>query len=90
MAIELDGETDIQFAPCVADEYQNKRLGSKLLRLMADLVRRLGKKRILLWSGVLVDNEQAIHFYRRNHFHMFAEKYIAEDGYECYDGILSL
>ena len=88
--IELDGKTDVQLAPCVADEYQNKGLGSKLLRLMIDLLRRLGKKRILLWSGVLVDNEQAIHFYRRNHFQMFAEKFIAEDGYECYDGILSL
>lgn len=88
--IELDAETDVQLAPCVADDYQNKHLGSKVLNLMVDLIKKLGKKRIILWSGVLSDNERAIRFYRRNHFHMFSEKYIADDGFECYDGILQL
>ncbi|CAF1373700.1 unnamed protein product [Rotaria sordida] len=52
--------------------------------------KRLGKKRIIAWAGVLIDNEQAIRFYEKNNFQISREKYIAEDGYECYDGILQL
>jgi diamine N-acetyltransferase len=86
--IELTDDTDIQFAPCIADEYQNQNLGSKLLYFMIDLAKRLGKERMILWAGVLIDNQQAIRFYRKNSFQIFEEKYLAQDGYECYDAIL--
>jgi ribosomal protein S18 acetylase RimI-like enzyme len=88
--VELNSDSDIQLAACIADEYQNQRLGTKLLHLMIDLAKRLNKKRIILWAGVLTDNKQAIRFYEKNNFQIFQEKYIAEDGYECYDGILQL
>ena len=88
--VELNDETDIQFAPCIADEYQNRNLGSRLLHLMIDLAKQLGKKRMILWAGVLTDNQQAIRFYEKNHFHVFQEKYLAQDGYDCYDAILQL
>ncbi|CAF2791105.1 unnamed protein product [Rotaria sp. Silwood2] len=88
--VELSQDSDVQFAPCIIDEYQNQHLGTKLLHLMIDLAKRLGKKRILAWAGVLTDNEQGIRFYEKNNFQVFREKYIAEDGYECYDGILQL
>lgn len=88
--VELNNDSDIQFAPCIVDEYQNQNLGTKLLHLMIDLARRLNKKRIILWAGVLTDNKQAIRFYEKNNFQIFQEKYVAEDGYECYDGILQL
>ena len=88
--VELSNENDVQFAPCVMDTYQNRRLGTKLLQSIITLARRLNKKRIILWAGVLIDNEQAIRFYEKNNFHIFRSKYIAEDGYECYDGILYL
>ena len=88
--VELDPEHDVQFAPCITDEYQHQRLGTKLLRLMIDLAKRLGKTRMIAWAGVLIDNEQAIRFYEKNSFQIFREKYTAEDGYECYDGILQL
>ena len=88
--VKLDPELDIQFAPCITDEYQNQRLGTKLLRLMSDLAKRLGKTRMIAWAGVLIDNEPAIRFYEKNNFQIFREKYTAEDGYECYDGILQL
>ena len=52
------------------------------------LAKRLGKIQMILWAGVLVDNEQAIRFYKKNNFQIFPDKYIAEDGYECYDGSL--
>lgn len=88
--IELNNNSDIQLAPCIVDEYQNQHLGTKLLHLMIDLAKQLGKKRMILWAGVLIDNKQAIRFYEKNNFQIFQEKYIAEDGYECYDGILHL
>ena len=88
--VELNNESDIQFAPCITDEYQNQHLGTKFLQLMIDLAKRLGKKRMIPWAGVLIDNKQAIRFYEKNNFQMFQEKYIAEDGFECYDGILQL
>lgn len=88
--MELNEDDDIQFAPCIADEYQNQHLGTKLLHLMIDLAKRLNKKRMILWAGVLTNNKQAIRFYEKNHFQIFQEKYIAEDGCECYDGMLQL
>jgi GNAT superfamily N-acetyltransferase len=88
--IKLNQASDIQLAPCIIDKYQNRHLGTQLLQLMIALAKRLGKKRMTLWSGVLIDNQQAIHFYQRNNFRMFQEKFIAADGYECYDGILQL
>jgi RimJ/RimL family protein N-acetyltransferase len=88
--VELNNDSDVQFAPCIADEYQNQHLGTKILHLMIDLAKRLGKKRMILWAGVLTDNTQAIRFYEKNNFQIFQEKYVAEDGYECYDGILQL
>ena len=88
--VELTNDTDIQFAPCIADEYQNQNLGSKLLHFMIDLAKRLGKERMILWAGVFTDNQQAIRFYAKNSFQIFPEKYLAEDGYECYDAILRL
>lgn len=88
--VELHSDRDIQFAPCIVDEYQNQHLGTKILHLMIDLAKRLGKKRMIFWAGVLIDNKQAIRFYEKNNFQIFQEKYIAEDGYECYDGILQL
>ena len=88
--IELSHTGDVQFAPCVNDEYQNYHVGTQLLELSTALAKRLGKKRMILWGGVLTDNKQAIRFYEKNHFHMFQKTFIAEDGYECYDGILQL
>lgn len=88
--VELNAISDIQFAPCIIDEYQNQNLGTKLLYLMINLAKQLDKKRIIAWAGVLIDNEQGIRFYEKNRFKVFREKYIAEDGYECYDAILEL
>jgi RimJ/RimL family protein N-acetyltransferase len=88
--VELNDDSDIQLAPCIMDEYQNQHLGTELLHLMIDLAKRLNKKRMILWAGVMTHNKQAIRFYEKNNFKVFQEKFVAEDGYECYDGILQL
>ncbi|CAF3245897.1 unnamed protein product [Rotaria socialis] len=88
--LELNPISDVQFAPCISDEYQSQHLGTKLLHAMIDLAKHFGKSRLIAWDGVLIDNKQAIRFYEKNNFKIFREKYIASDGYECYDGILEL
>jgi GNAT superfamily N-acetyltransferase len=52
-------------APCVADAWLSRGLGSGLFPHVAASVRRLGHKRIVLWGGVREDNPRAQHFYRK-------------------------
>lgn len=52
-------------APCVADAWQHRGLGSALFPHVADSLRRLGRKRLVLWGGVRGDNPRAQHFYRK-------------------------
>ncbi|CAF1153480.1 unnamed protein product [Didymodactylos carnosus] len=87
-SIKLDAKSDVRFGPCIIDKYQNQHLGTKLLQLMIDLAIRMGKKRMILWGGVLINNQRGIRFYEKNHFRILPDKFIASDGYECYDGIL--
>jgi len=63
--IKLDEATDCRFGPSLADDYQGSGLGSKAFPLMADIARRFGKSRMILWGGVLADNTRAIHFYEK-------------------------
>lgn len=52
-------------APCVSDAWQHRGLGSALFPHVADCLRRLGGKRLVLWGGVRGDNPRAQHFYRK-------------------------
>ena len=88
--MELNSQSDTQFAFGIVDEYQNQQLGTKLLQLVIPLAHRFGKKPMILWGGVLTDNKKAIRFYEKNNFQVFREKFTEEDGYECFDGILNL
>jgi len=87
--IELDERTDCRFGPCIADEYQNRGVGSALLPFMLDIARRFGKRRLILWGGVLADNQRAIRYYEKNGFHLLG-RFRDEMGSECRDGILTL
>jgi len=82
-------ETDIRFGSCIADAYQNMGLGSKLFLHMADIARRFGKKRMILWGGVLADNPRAIHYYEKHGFRILGE-FVNETGHTCHDGIMDL
>lgn len=87
--IELDERTDCRFGPCIADAYQNRGVGSALLAPVLDIARRFGKRRMILWGGVLADNRRAIRYYEKNGFHLLG-RFWNEDGSECRDGILTL
>lgn len=88
--IELNSETDVQLAPCLRDDYQNGGLATELIRQTVEFLKILKKRRVIAWAGVLTDNHRALRFYEKNHFQIFHRSFIAEDGYECFDGILDL
>ena len=61
----LNLETDSGIAPCVADAYQDRGVGSILMPRVMDVARRLRRKRMVLIGGVLAANERAFHFYKK-------------------------
>ena len=73
LGISLHDETDCTIAPSTADAYQNQGLGALLLAHVADVLRRVNRKRILLWGGTREDNPRAIHFYTKFGFRTVGE-----------------
>ncbi len=58
----------IRFGSCLSDEHQGVGLASAAMPPVTRLVRRLGRRRIVLWGGVLVQNGPAVAFYERSGF----------------------
>ncbi len=85
---DLDQKTDCRFGPTIADDYQNKGLGSELFPYVKKIAQQFGKKRIILWGGVLKDNERAIHYYEKHGFKTVGE--FSDDDSEMVDMILDL
>jgi len=85
--IELNAINDCTLAPSVADEWQSCGLGKQLFQFIISELRKKGIKRIILWGGVQMDNEKAIHFYKRNKFKTVGQ--FSHNG-ENYDMVLSL
>ncbi len=82
----LDAATDCRFGPTIADDYQNRGLGSRLLPHVFDLARRFGQRRIILWGGVMTDNHRAIHYYQKHGFQIAGE-FLNSANILCYDMI---
>ncbi len=72
-SIHLDEEYDYTFAPCIADEYQSKGIGSLFFHYVEQTLRNLGAKKIVLWGGVQARNEHAVRFYQKNGFQTLGE-----------------
>jgi GNAT superfamily N-acetyltransferase len=66
--IALDERSDCRFGPTLADAFQNRGLGSKLFPYMVEIARAFGKRRIILWGGVLAENARAVRFYEKQGF----------------------
>jgi GNAT superfamily N-acetyltransferase len=66
--VPLDQRTDCRYGPTIADEYQNRGVGSQTFPYLVAVAKRFGKDRIILWGGVFVDNARAIHFYEKQGF----------------------
>jgi len=85
----LDPKTDCRFGPTLADGWQNRGLGSRLLPPLWEIARRFGRSRVILWGGVLADNSRAIRFYEKNGFRHVGN-FVNGDGQECCDMIIVL
>lgn len=66
--IPLRPGSAIRFGICLADEEQGTGLAGAAMPGIRDLVKRLGRKRIVLRDGVLAGNGPAVAFYERNGF----------------------
>ena len=84
--IALDERVDCRFGPCLADNYQDRGLGSQLLPAMLDIAHRFGKQRMILWGGVLADNARAIRYYEKNGFRLLG-KFHNDMDEECWDAM---
>nr|WP_203593048.1 GNAT family N-acetyltransferase [Streptomyces sp. SID9124] len=79
--------TDCRFGATLADDYQGRGLGTRVFPLVADVARRFGKKRMILWGGVVADNARAIRYYEKNGFH-HTGSFTGADGVRALDMIL--
>lgn len=70
--IILDPTADATLAPSVADDYQNRGLGSPLMTHAIAAARWLGRRRLVLMGGTQANNQRAIHFYRKHGFRIIA------------------
>lgn len=64
----LSEATDVRFGPCVLDSVHGSGLAPVLLRHTAAIARREGRRRLVLWGGVQIENERARRFYLREGF----------------------
>jgi len=71
--ISLDANTDCTIAPSVADDYQDRGLGSLLFSHLIEIARRAGRKKIILQGGVRAINARARHFYKKHGFRKVGE-----------------
>ncbi len=61
-------ETDYTLAPSVADAWQSRGLGDRLLRYVIDELRARDGRRVFLWGGVQAENVRARRFYQKHGF----------------------
>ncbi|MFF3505046.1 GNAT family N-acetyltransferase [Streptomyces sp. NPDC003247] len=81
--------TDCRFGPTLADDHQGKGVGTRVFPLVADVARCFGKKRIILWGGVLADNPRAVRYYEKQGFRTVGS-FTGADGARSLDMILDL
>ena len=73
LGITLDAENDCTLAPSVADDYQDAGLGSLIMAHVLSVLRKCGKRRLLLMGGVQERNARAAHFYVKHGFQKVGE-----------------
>jgi GNAT superfamily N-acetyltransferase len=83
----LDESTDCRIGLSLADEYQNKGVGSILFPAIVDIARKFGRKRMILWGGVFRDNQRAIRFYEKHGFRLIGE-FAGQDDRQSLDMLL--
>ncbi|WP_433475642.1 N-acetyltransferase family protein [Spirillospora sp. CA-142024] len=87
--VHLTEANDCRFGPTLADAFQGRQAGTLAFPLITDVVRKLGRTRIILWGGVLADNARAIRFYEKNGFRHIGS-FTGPDGLRSLDMMLDL
>ena len=77
-----DPASACMLAPCVADAYQDRHVGSAVMRHVAAVAHRLGRTTMILMGGVLKSNPRAIHFYEKHGFRIVGEFRIDRDSFD--------
>ncbi|WUX91447.1 GNAT family N-acetyltransferase [Streptomyces sp. NBC_01423] len=83
------GATDCRFGVTLADDHQGRGVGSRVFPLVADVARRFGRKRVILFGGVLAENARAIRYYEKNGFRAVGS-FTGGDGVRSLDMVLDL
>jgi GNAT superfamily N-acetyltransferase len=81
--ISLDECSDCRFGPTLSDDYQHHGIGPLAFAWIQVLVQQFGKRRIILWGGVLADNHAAISYYQKLGFVSVGK--FTQDTQENYD-----
>lgn len=58
------------FAPSVKDDWQSTGVGQLMMNMVLTEMRNRQVRQLVLWGGVQVSNERAVHFYRKNGFRL--------------------
>src|SRR3989344_2936936 len=87
--IDLNSEFDCRWGPTLADDYQSKGLGSAVFPIIKEISMKFGKKRIILYGGVLTQNKRAIHYYEKFGFRKVG-KFENQKGSKLLDRILNI
>ena len=82
LGISLDQNTDCTLAPSVADAFQNTGVGSLVMTHLTKLLRRCGRKRVVLWGGVQERNERGVRFYKKFGFQKIGEFMSKNNNYD--------
>lgn len=88
--IEINIETDVRYAPCIADDYHRLGIGTKAFEYMKHIGYLLGKRRIIVWGGVLTTNISAIKYYEKIGFKRLNQFKDTQDGADCFDLIMEI
>ncbi|WP_405760212.1 GNAT family N-acetyltransferase [Streptomyces sp. NBC_01420] len=83
------GATDCRFGVTLADDHQGRGVGSRVFPLVTDVARRFGRKRVILFGGVLAENARAIRYYEKNGFRAVGS-FTGGDGVRSLDMVLDL
>lgn len=87
--IEINKIEDCRFGICLRDDMQGRGVGDIVFEKVREILQSLGKKRVILWGGVLKINTNAIKYYSNNGFRLVGE-FNNEDGESCLDMICEI
>ena len=71
--INLDPQTDCEFAPSVSDDWQSAGIGNGLFHFIIKELKKTAIKRIVLWGGVQADNKKAVNYYKKHGFQLLGQ-----------------